>query len=215
MKVKRTKISKTIFKRLNPFFKVNNNRKLNLSKVNTIVLHWTGGSTLQPAIDTLTDKGYGYHFLIDKDGTIIQGARLNDRMSHAGESFGPNGQYVNNYSIGISFVHAGLENEEWPDIQINNGYLLIEELLEIEGLNFKFITGHHEISPGRKIDPYTFPFKRYLDELSTLSYWKAGDSPYTELNPSNGSEANQIKQFNPKLKQTTSISITNSDLTQE
>ena len=208
-KLKQTEtIDSDTLKRLDPFFPTG--RKLNLSKVDTVVLHWTGGSTLQPAIDTLKQNGFGYHFLIDKDGTIIQGAKLTDRMSHAGESYGPNGEHVNNYAIGISFVHwietdkDGIpipngKEDVWTDEQQDSVTRLIYELKEVEGLNLKYLTGHHEISPGRKYDPYSYPFNDLVGSTG-LKYWKAGDYPYTELDKSNGSDARRIKQFDPTLK---------------
>ena len=220
-RVKRTTIEKEKLKRLTPFFTTSIARKLKFSSsdndasekkvLDTIVLHWTGGQTIQPSIDTLRQNGFGYHFLIDKDGTIVQGANVKTRLSHAGDSFGPQGEYVNNYSIGISLVHwievdeKGLaipkgKEDKWTEEQNVSLIRLIDELTNIEGITFKYLTGHHEISPGRKIDPYSYPNITELAKDFGLKYWKAGDSPYTELKPNNGSDARRKKQYDPFLK---------------
>jgi len=45
----------------------------------------------------------------------------------------------------------------------------------------KYITGHHWVSPGRKIDPHTFDFGKLSSSLgSEFKVWKTEDSPFPE-----------------------------------
>jgi N-acetyl-anhydromuramyl-L-alanine amidase AmpD len=54
--------------------------------VHAIVVHQTGGPTAQSALNSYSRPGAnGAHFLIDKDGTIYQTARTNQRCSHVGK----------------------------------------------------------------------------------------------------------------------------------
>jgi N-acetyl-anhydromuramyl-L-alanine amidase AmpD len=55
-----------------------------LSKVNAIVVHQTGGSTAESALSSYGAGGNGAHFLIDKDGTIYQTARVTQKCWHVG-----------------------------------------------------------------------------------------------------------------------------------
>lgn len=173
----------TNFFKLDKYFE-SSDRKL--TKINTIVIHWTGGNTLSGAVNTLYKRGVGYHFLIDNDGTIVQGNKITDRARHAGSSYGPNGKDVNSYSIGISLVAKGYDFGDIYVEQINSLINLIENLFENDTLknNIKWITGHHQVSPKRKDDPYTLPFEFIINKLSkkniNLNYWKMGMSPFPE-----------------------------------
>jgi len=56
-----------------------------LDRVNGIVVHQTGGSTVRSTFFSYMDKGaYGAHFLIDKDGTIYQTASPHKVTHHVG-----------------------------------------------------------------------------------------------------------------------------------
>lgn len=170
------------FERLSNYFKSGSR---NINNINTIVLHWTGGSTLKSAVDTLEDRGLGYHFLIDNDGGILQGNKLSDRAFHAGSSYGPKGKDLNTYSIGISIVatYPGKGNDINTK-QIESVKNLIENIMDSEPFksNIKWITGHHEISPGRKDDPYTLDFNSIVTDLKSrgkdINFWRAGMEPF-------------------------------------
>ena len=57
---------------------------MDIDDINTIVLHWTAGASITSDVTTLKSKGYGYHFLIDKQCKIYQGAPATRKLSHAG-----------------------------------------------------------------------------------------------------------------------------------
>lgn len=167
------------FNLIKPFFKATRTREL--SNVDTIVLHWTAGASIDNDVRTLKSKNYGYHFLIDRDGTVFQGSPINKVVSHAGLSYGPRGIEVNSHSIGISFSTLGtLDKDEFSDEMYNSCIQLVKDI-KLGVPSVKYITGHHWVSPGRKIDPWSFDFTRLLNALgpeSGLEIWKTGYLPF-------------------------------------
>jgi hypothetical protein len=55
-----------------------------LSKVNALVLHQTDSNNAKGTLEGYKSTTIGAHFLIDKDGTIYQTARLNKKCFHVG-----------------------------------------------------------------------------------------------------------------------------------
>jgi len=74
-----------------------------------IVLHNTLGGRVTGSIDFLNNEtnGFGYHFLIDRDGTTYQTAPLDRITRHAGLSNWRGWDNLNSFSIGISFGNYG------------------------------------------------------------------------------------------------------------
>jgi N-acetyl-anhydromuramyl-L-alanine amidase AmpD len=176
-------LSQNNFNLIKPFFKkIRDGRSRDLSTVNTVVLHWTAGANLSSDIATLRNDNNGYHFLIDKSGNVYQGCPLNKMVGHAGYSYGPKGSNVNDYSIGISFSMRGIlddgSQEEFTDAMYESCINLIKDL-KIAVPTLEFITGHHWISPRRKIDPYTFNFNRLKGGVDpSFKIWKTEDPPF-------------------------------------
>lgn len=56
-----------------------------LATVHAIVLHQTGASTAASSLSSYDAGANGAHFLIDKDGTIYQTARINQKCWHVGQ----------------------------------------------------------------------------------------------------------------------------------
>lgn len=127
------------------------------TRVNTIVLHATAGSTLAGAISTLRKKGFGYHYILDQDGTVWKCAPIASSVAHAGESVGPQGSSCNRYSIGVCFVNL---NDGVHPITSKQHAALMELLPLLKpGMDeFKWLTTHYAITvkPNgtyRKSDP--------------------------------------------------------------
>lgn len=55
-----------------------------LLTVNAIVVHQTGAATATSSLESYKGDANGAHFLIDKDGTIYQTARVNQMTYHVG-----------------------------------------------------------------------------------------------------------------------------------
>ena len=105
------------------------------------------------------------HFLIRRQGQIIQYVPLNKRAWHAGVSSFKGKERCNDYSIGIEL--EGTDTLPYTDIQ----YQKLQELtLKIQKIYPKItldrITGHTNIAPNRKTDPgESFDWTRYKKSL--------------------------------------------------
>lgn len=75
----------------------------------TIVLHFTAGSSLESAVATLSDPEVqaSAHVVIDRDGTTEQLIPFDRVAWHAGKSEWRDRTFLNQYAIGIEMVNAG------------------------------------------------------------------------------------------------------------
>lgn len=99
-----------------------------------VVVHFTGGSSLQGAYSTLKKKGYAYHLLIDRDGRVSQCLELVRRAAHAGHAEWE-GLSPNRYFIGISLVG-------WGQLVEKNGKFLSEAATEVPADQVALRVGH-------------------------------------------------------------------------
>src|SRR3989304_10526861 len=89
------------------------------------------------------------HFLIRRDGAIIQFVPCGQRASHPGESNWRGRGRCNDFSLGIEL--EGTDDQPFEDAQY-------ERLAELtRALKAKYpiadIVGHSDVAPGRKTDP--------------------------------------------------------------
>ena len=95
------------------------------------------------------------HLLIRRDGEIVQFVPFIKRAWHAGVSEFKGRDTCNNFSIGIEM--EGSDFEAFTEDQYIALEVTIKVLLETySGLSADAITGHENISPGRKTDPGPF-----------------------------------------------------------
>jgi len=92
------------------------------------------------------------HFLIRRDGELIQFVSTEDRAWHAGVSSWCNRDNCNDFSVGIEL--EGCDNEPFEGAQYQTLARLIQWLRQVyPGITKERIVGHSDISPGRKTDP--------------------------------------------------------------
>lgn len=145
--------------------------------VNTVVMHATAGSTAAGAISWLKHlrdnpnpgDDASYHFIIDEDGSIYKGVPISKRAFHAGKSVGPQGENVNRYSIGVAFANRNDGLDTYSEAQENAARWLIPQLRS-QMDEYKFITTHYAISPGRKTDPKAYGIHALAQDMG-LAYW--------------------------------------------
>ena len=89
------------------------------------------------------------HFVIRRDGEVVQFVSCEDRAWHAGASSWRGRANCNDYSIGIEL--EGLEGERFEPAQYAALAALLDELVQCYPL--RAIVGHEHVAPGRKIDP--------------------------------------------------------------
>lgn len=155
--------------------------------LDTIIIHYTAGSSRNSAVRTLKKKSTkaSAHLVVGRDRKITQLIPFDTIAWHAGRSSYKDKTGLNKYSIGIEIDNAGPlqksgdkyyswfgkayseeevikavhrhENEakywhrysEWQMNAVREICLLLIE----EYPSIRFILGHEEVSPNRKIDP--------------------------------------------------------------
>lgn len=128
---------------------------------NVVVLHHTTNTTLGQALGTLTDprRMVSAHYLIGRDGQIVQLVNEIRRAWHAGDSWWGGATDLNSASIGIELDNTGDEPFAEPQMEALLGLLAdLRARYRIPSAN---ILGHGDVAPGRKVDPSRhFPWAR-------------------------------------------------------
>ena len=105
-----------------------------------------------PYFDQLRPLRVSAHFLIRRDGAVMQFVSANDRAWHAGTSTFCGQERCNDFSIGIEL--EGTDCEPFEQAQ----YLALATLTVALTAAYPLsnVTGHEHIAPGRKTDPGPF-----------------------------------------------------------
>lgn len=92
------------------------------------------------------------HALIRRDGELVQYVPMDQRAWHAGQSCYAGCEGCNDFSIGVEL--EGTDEQPYEEQQYRRLAELVKVLLaHFPALNRERITGHSDISPGRKTDP--------------------------------------------------------------
>lgn len=132
----------------------------NLRKPNFIIIHHTAQDSLQQTVNTFTKvkTQVSAHYIISRDGKVVQ--MLNDylRAWHAGNSTWGKNTDLNSSSLGIELDNNG--TEPFSETQISSLIALLTRLKKEYNVPAQNILGHADIAPGRKQDPSKlFPWK--------------------------------------------------------
>jgi AmpD protein len=102
-----------------------------------------------PYFQTIRGLQVSAHFLIRRDGRLLQFVSCAQRAWHAGQSSFQGQPNCNDYSIGIEL--EGLEGERFEPAQ----YEALASLLRVLAVHYpiRHVVGHEHVAPGRKIDP--------------------------------------------------------------
>ncbi|MCX7252585.1 MAG: 1,6-anhydro-N-acetylmuramyl-L-alanine amidase AmpD [Burkholderiales bacterium] len=102
-----------------------------------------------PYFEGLRGLEVSSHFLIRRDGALLQFVSCDDRAWHAGRSCWRGRENCNDDSIGIEL--EGLEGQRFEPAQYRALVLLCQAL----ALHYPVahVAGHEHIAPGRKLDP--------------------------------------------------------------
>lgn len=128
-----------------------------------IILHDTAGGdnwTAERWINYIqTTWPVSAHYIIMRDGTVIQAVDPDDRAWHAGSGKLPG--YTgnpNNISIGIEFIQSKDDAQvEYPDTQLDAGVAILQDLVRrYPSLAPERVAYHREIDPARRRDPRGF-----------------------------------------------------------
>ena len=132
-----------------------------------------------PYFDQLRPLRVSAHFLIRRDGVVMQFVSANDRAWHAGASTFCGQERCNDFSIGIEL--EGTDCEPFEQAQYLALAALTVALTAVYPLSN--VTGHEHIAPGRKTDPgpcvdwaeYQLQYQQERQKLAPASL--AGSDP--------------------------------------
>ena len=128
---------------------------------NFVILHQTTNDTMERAMATLTDpqRRVSAHYLIGRNGKVVQLVDEGSRAWHAGDSWWGGSTDLNSASIGIELDNTGDEAFAEPQIIALLG--LLDELRTRHRIPSANILAHGDIAPSRKVDPSRhFPWQR-------------------------------------------------------
>lgn len=154
-------------------------------KPNYIIIHHTSQNSTAQTVRTfqLAHTKVSSHYVIGRDGQVIQMLNDYERAWHAGKSKWGSVTDMNSASIGIELDNNG--RDPFPESQIDALLILLDTLKTkylIPQLNF---IGHADIAPTRKDDPnVNFPWKRLAE--SGFGIWYNEDflaEPPFNFNP--------------------------------
>jgi AmpD protein len=89
------------------------------------------------------------HFVIRRDGELLQFVASDERAWHAGRSAWRGRENCNDFSVGIEL--EGLEGERFEAAQYEQLARLLHALARRHPL--REVVGHEHVAPGRKADP--------------------------------------------------------------
>lgn len=105
--------------------------------------------TTHPWFENIRDLRVSAHFLIRRDGTIVQFVPTTLRAWHAGASCFQGRERCNDFSIGVEL--EGTDTLPYTDAQYVRLSALAAAIRSRHPI--RWVQGHEHIAPGRKTDP--------------------------------------------------------------
>ncbi len=147
----------------------NFNERLVETPVRQIVIHATAASTTSSTVTwfLMEESQVSAHFVVGKDGRVVQMVSLEKRAWHAGPSAWGWATNLNHSSIGIEMVNLNDGKDPYPEAQVQATAALVRFLRQRYTIGEENIVTHEQIALpfGRKDDPKGFDMAR----LMTLS----------------------------------------------
>ena len=168
-------------------------------RIKTIVLHYTVSDN-DRSIKTLTTGNVSAHYLIldTDDDKIYNLVPESERAWHAGNGGFAGRTILNDTSIGIEIVNAGIQPQyrnalkngdmdyhpyehyvAFDELQIKKVAQLVQDLALRYDISPKNIIGHADMAPSRKIDPGAkFPWQRLYEQYGIGAWYDAFDKQF-------------------------------------
>ena len=132
--------------------------------VNCIVVHATVEPTTEGTMGIFLSpaKQVSAHFVVGRDGRVVQMVPIEKRAWHAGVSVLDGVGSVNNYSVGIEMVNLNDGNDPYTPEQIESVAGIIRLVRSRYNVPDERIVSHAQIAlpAGRKSDPAGFDFEK-------------------------------------------------------
>lgn len=126
-------------------------------RIDTLVLHYTGMSSAEAAVERLCDPSarVSAHYVVEENGRIWRLVPEARRAFHAGISCWQGESDLNAVSLGIEIVNPGHEwgYRPFPEAQMCAVETLCRDLVSRYSIPPHRIVGHSDIAPERKRDP--------------------------------------------------------------
>jgi len=116
-----------------------------IERLFTNTLDWSA----HPYFETIRGLQVSAHFLVRRDGAVLQFVPIDRRAWHAGRSSWAGRAEANDWSIGIEL--EGLEGDTFEPAQYDALARLLPAIDRIRAV--RHVVGHEHVAPGRKIDP--------------------------------------------------------------
>lgn len=153
-------------------------------KPNYVMIHHTAQDSVAQTIKTFHNESVGVssHYVIGRDGKVVQ--MLNDlyRGHHAGAGKWGNDTDLNSSSIGIELDNNGT-TDPWTDVQIDALTALLSYLKDTYKIPQANFIGHMDFAPARKVDPSRFPWKKLADKGFGFWYDDVLEDPPANFDP--------------------------------
>ena len=155
-----------------------------IRKPNFIVIHHTAQNSTDQTIRTfqLERTAVSSHYVVGRDGKIVQMVNDYVRAQHAGLGKWGNITDMNSCSIGIEMDNNGT-SDPWPEVQINALIELLKVLTPKYGIPQANFLGHADYAPSRKVDPYQFPWKKLAENGFGFWYDDNLENPPANFDP--------------------------------
>jgi AmpD protein len=116
-----------------------------------------------PYFGEIRDLKVSAHFLVRRDGEVVQFVPVEKRAWHAGASTWRGRPRCNDFSVGVEL--EGTDEDAFTDAQYAALERLVRELRRRHPL--ADVAAHSDVAPGRKTDPGAgFDWPRFLRSLS-------------------------------------------------
>ncbi|MGN0854295.1 MAG: N-acetylmuramoyl-L-alanine amidase [Kiritimatiellia bacterium] len=164
-----------------PYPSANHNARAH-GVVDTIVLHYTAIASLDVSLRVLTDvrpvHRVSAHYVVGVDGSVFRLVAEDRRAWHAGEGSWRGLEDVNDRSIGIEIVNAGFARDgsrpPYSEAQIEAVLALCQEIQSRHAI--RWVIGHSDLAPTRKLDPGEhFPWRRLAEQ--GVGFWTEDFAP--------------------------------------
>lgn len=132
--------------------------------VNCIVLHSTVEPTTEGTMQIFLtpEKAVSAHFVVGRDGRVVQMVPVEKRAWHAGTSVLEGVPKVNDFSVGIEMVNLNDGKDPYSPEQMEAVAGIIRLIRSRYDVPDSRIVSHAQVAlpPGRKSDPAAFDFEK-------------------------------------------------------
>jgi N-acetylmuramoyl-L-alanine amidase len=153
----------------------NHNLRTPWTTIDCVVLHSTADSSLASTVAEFATHGTGRsaHFVVAKNGHVVQMVPIEYRAWHAGRSCLDGDDNVNDFSVGIEMVNLDNGRDPYTKAQYKAVAGIILLLRTRCNIPDSRIVSHAKVAlpPGRKCDPLGFNFQRLYRMLDNAPYF--------------------------------------------